>query len=134
MKKQSILIFIGIIVGVSLALTYYSLFTIQEIRTIDADLNVNDYVGLNADTDALHFGTIRPGGSGIRSVHLKNTHSSAIEVNIFVKGDISKLVVFQKKYNIAFNTTKNIAFTAKVPQNAQFRNYSGVAVFVIKKD
>ena len=111
----------------------YSFYVIEEIKTIDMYLKVDDYVGINVDTDALHFGTVSPGGSGTRSVFLSNNYGKSLKVEIKVYGDLAEFVSVEKSLVLSKNETKKISFTASIPKNALYGNYTGRAVFILKK-
>lgn len=135
MKKYLVFLVLCVaaILFCSLTIIFYSFYNIKEIKTIDMDLKVGDYVGINTDTDALHFGTINPGGFGTRSVLLSNNYDTTLKVKIKVYGDLAEFVSVQNNFVLLKNETKKIPFIVSIPQEAVYGNYTGKAVFILKR-
>lgn len=135
MKKYQVFLILCAValVCISATITFYSFFYIKEIKTLDMDLKVGDYVGINADTDALHFGTISPGGVGTKSVTLSNNYEEKLAVKIKLYGDLAGFIDVKRDFVLYENQSEKIAFTARVPQDAPYGNYTGRVVFVFKR-
>lgn len=63
----------------------YTFFHPVTRQTIPMDVTVGDYLGVNLDDDALHFGTLNPGSSAQRGVLLR-ADSYAVAVTLTVEG------------------------------------------------
>lgn len=135
MNKSQFFIILGIIaiLCASITLLFYSFYSIKEIKTIPMDLKVEDYVGINTDSDALHFGAISPGGVGTRAVVISNNYKEPLRVKVELYGDFISWVSVERDFVLEKGEAKKVAFTVSVPSDAVYGNYTGKAVFVLKK-
>ena len=72
MKKKNLIILLASVFLLTIPLTVvlYNSVKVLEVLDFDMDVVVKDNVGFNLDSDALHFGGIRPGGRGVRGIFL----------------------------------------------------------------
>lgn len=89
-------------------------------------LKVGDQLGFNAGTDAIYFGTIQRGGSGLRGIVVKNNDNSLAKVKIIASGELAKWVlVSEPSFELAGNESRSLEVWVYVPEDAEFRNYTG---------
>ncbi len=84
-------------------------------------LNVTDYVGMNLDTDKLHFGGVRPGGSSSRSLNI----SSEFEGFVYLTSDIDWLFVSEQGGFVGPDNPLKVDFSMVVPSGSDLGDYEG---------
>ncbi len=82
-------------------------------------------LGLNADTDALHFGIIPPGNSGFRKIVVNSKEHYRIVVEASDKELVDWMTVSENNFIMEPGTTKELEVTIDVPKNATEGNYTG---------
>jgi len=106
-------------------------FTSSWIVPSDSDvfdmyLTIGDHVGFNIDTEALFFGTMGPGGSGMRYISIVNKGDSQMRVEFQASGELGRFVsVSSSGFVVApgENTTVNIV--AQMPFDTPYGDYTG---------
>ncbi|MEM4325850.1 MAG: hypothetical protein QXU40_00930 [Candidatus Pacearchaeota archaeon] len=128
-----IFVFVLIIFILVLSLIYLTEFSrIEQIRIIDAEVQVSNFLGFNIDTEELIFGVMMPGNTGKRVVILNS--SKPVFVKIKSKGDIAKWISFSDN-NFILDGYKEINFYISIPDDAKYGNYTGkVIVYFLKPD
>lgn len=135
MKKKKIIIiaiFILLII-IAAAYLYTSKKKLLEVKEIDMYLTVANYTGFNIDTEAIFFGTVIKGGTARRIITINNYH---IESNVFIviEGDLKKWVsISDNNFTMHPNESRNITISTSIPQNAEFKNYTGKLRILFKK-
>lgn len=109
------------------ALKLYAVRSVLDVQEIGFTLNVSDYVGLNIDTDKLHFGSVFPGGSSSRSVFL----NSGVDGYVFVSSDFDWLFVEEQGFRVNKGDGFYINLKAIVPLDAEFEDFEGVVYFYV---
>jgi hypothetical protein len=112
---------------------FASNFLIQEILVFDMyevkmDIKVieENIVGLNVDTDAIHFGKMQRGSEGIRNITLANNDANPHLIKIKAFGNISNFIsVSENNFIINPNTSKNLSVIAKPPLDSLAGYYEG---------
>lgn len=128
-RKFSILLLSLLLLGIGLTLIVYYGFYLREVRTIPYDFHIKQGVaGLNAETDALHFGTLGPGGTSQRTLNVTPTDDCWLVVSFEGNGS-SYLRVEKNKIPLNAGEPLQLVFTVVVPSDAQLGNYSGTARF-----
>ncbi|MFA6073355.1 MAG: hypothetical protein WC758_04545 [Candidatus Woesearchaeota archaeon] len=105
--------------------------------TINTTLGVSDYIGLNKDTDKLHFGTGFPGG---RMAVLMNVSSSSSGY-IYVTCDggneyqfTNWVYVKDQGMKVDVDEVATLNFEGRPPSNASFGKYeSTMRIYILKK-
>lgn len=129
-KWQTLILFLAIFLfGVGLALTAYYGFYLQEYRTVPIDFRVERGVGgLDADTDALHFGTLTPGGGGWRSMTVTPARDARLVISF--SGQAAPFMAVQPdNVLVAEGVPLRLNFTVSMPENVTVGNYTGEARF-----
>jgi hypothetical protein len=116
-------------------LTYRN--SIMEVKEMKTTLNVSDYVGINLDTDKLHFGTVFPGGYSVREVTINSSQEGFVYVAVqetAVQGGFSDwiFVSSQGKF-VDAESPATLMFTAKSPNDAKPGNYGSTLKFYVLK-
>lgn len=135
MKKKTKLSILYLLLGVLLvvALTlvsYYSLHPLSR-QVYLVDLSVGDYIGINLDKDALHFGTLRPGSVVGRPIILK-AEQYPIAVTVFVEG-LPFVTVEEPSFTLQQGESKAIRLFATVEKTIEKDTYNGTLVVLTKR-
>ena len=94
----------------------------MDVKVIEGQI-----IGVNVDTDGVHFGKVPRGGEGLRYITLTNNDSKPHFINIKSFGNISRFVYVSKNNFIMMpKTQENITVMAKIPPEAETGFYSGV--------
>jgi len=107
-----------------------------EIIEIAMDLVVEDtkIIGVNPDTDALHFGTIPRKGSSTRKFNIANNKDYPLFINISLEGDFVQWINISKNnFILEPKESELIKFTVKVPGNAISKIYNGTAYVSLRR-
>ena len=127
MEKNKILMLLLITAILSVILTYffYQSAKIYSIKELKMDLIIGNYIGLNTDTDSIHFGTTLPGTSANREIVL-NTDKN-ITVNLKLSGNISSFIqIPENNFILNKDMQKSIKLTSVIPLNATKGVYMGI--------
>jgi len=118
-----------LLIGIGLALFAYYDFYLVEYRTVHIDFKVATGIGgMNGDTDALHFGTITPGGWSRRFMSVTSSRDARLVISF--GGNASPfLEVVPKEMLVQKGVPVSLNFTAVVPENTTEGFYSGKAKF-----
>ena len=91
-----------------------------------------EVMGLNTDTDALRFGSLRSGGGSNRFVEISSEKPSWVTVQL--KGDLAQWVwVSNESFFLDKGEVDKVRFKLDVPGSAESGNYTGTAVFIFKE-
>lgn len=136
MKKNKfiLLVIIIILAGIGLTNLFYSFYIVKEVRIVDMDFSVGEKVGINIDTDALHFGTNFPKGSSMRNMIISHEHDCPLKVSIKLYGDFASwMSVSDNDFILDPGESRKISFSVSVPEDAPFGDYSGFAKIIFKR-
>ena len=113
--------------------SYYKKIIVSEFD-MDAEIVESGNVGLNVDTDAIHFGIVPRDGGATRHINL--TNSEEYGVFIYIEKDdslLSSIVRINPNYfTLEGNGKEKIDVSVSVPDDFESGNYTG-HVKVIKK-
>jgi hypothetical protein len=138
MKTKEIIILSILILIISCGLTviFYSFYIIKDVKKITMDLIVDDsgIVGVNSDTDGLHFGTVPRKGSSTRRMIINHKENYPVYVSIHAYGPFLEWLNISD-YNLYLepNEDREIKFTVKVPENADSGIYNGTVIVVTRR-
>lgn len=127
MEKNKILMLLLITAILSIILTYffYQSAKIYSIKELKMDIIIGNYIGLNTDTDSIHFGTTLPGTSANREIVL-NADKEML-VNLKLSGNISSFIkIPENNFILSKNMQKSIKLTSVIPLNATKGVYTGI--------
>jgi hypothetical protein len=131
MRKNLLALFaLIILIGISLALSVFYGYYLREYRTIPFDFHIETgkLVGLNANADALHFGTMPPGSSSRRNVTVTAVADSRLVFRFSGNGS-AYLRVNPSELILTKGVPMNISFFLSTPDTLPDGNYSGIVKF-----
>jgi hypothetical protein len=99
-----------------------------ERQVMSAQVNVDDYVGINLDNDKLYFGTIPPGDGGKR--HVVFTGEKERVVTIRLSGEAGGWIQPETTLvRVDKGEERKVLFVIRVPENASFGNHTAEVYF-----
>jgi hypothetical protein len=129
-KKVSLLLLMLAIIILSLpiyifwAVWWEDTGSVVRTQEIMMDVYIEDRIGLTADTDALHFGIVMPGGGARRKLTLDNHENYPASVTIESYGDIKEWVtVSENDFIINPLSSKRISVSLSVPVDEKLHSY-----------
>ena len=89
--RKSVTLITTVIIVISLiiliiALT--SLVVVQDVKSLDMDLQINNFVGFNVDADKISFGVMPPGNIAEKKVVIENYDYEKSMIRIKVIGEL----------------------------------------------
>jgi hypothetical protein len=124
------------------SVTRNSLYFDYEITQIPTGVEVTDYIGysdieigVNTDPWNLKFGIIPRGGNfGTREVTLENTEDEPAKVNLYVKGNITPLIVFdEEEFVLAPNEEHTFQVKLMTGTDTALGDYEGQIDIIVKR-
>lgn len=107
---------------------------VLEIKELPMGLAIGDTAGFNLDKGELNFGTLVEGSKGVREdVNIANLYEFPIEVDFHSKGDITPLLIFDKKMKLQPGERKKFSVSTVVITNEAHGNYTGKMTITFKK-
>ena len=83
-------------------------------------------IGLNSDTDGLHFGRIPKGGLVTRKIHISTEKCDKCKVSLIKTGDFKDWIMISKNnFYIYNNKTENVEIIVNAPFDAEIGEYNG---------
>ncbi len=134
-KRFYLLLAVCILAGFIIAYAIYSQYIVVEVREIGMDMMVMDHIGVNAASDALHFGGVKPGeGSGVRDFMVHNPYDFSIITTAYLSGEMTSWVtISQNGVVIGPGEDAKMKFTATPPATAEYGNYTGKVILVHRR-
>ena len=103
------------------------------IQRIPIDLEVAGSVAFNLDPDAVHFGKMGPGSTGIRGIILNNTKNVDLVAELSAEGDLANwITVSHQNVEVSANSYRQVNITASVPDGTEFGKYKGTLIVRFK--
>ncbi len=103
----------------------YRLYQVDVVM-IPMDLQVTPFIGLNVDTDALHFGGVPKGSGAFRTIILYNRGDRPRTVLLSMQGNFTAWVTLKyTTLNLDAHSFRNDTVYVNVPQNATEGKYQG---------
>lgn len=132
-KKFTLLILVVLVVTLLISfISLYNSFTILNIRSLNASLSVSNKIGIELNGTALKFGAVLPRGESKKTLILKNYYNFPVKIYLVPKGEIKKFVEKQVIF-LDVGEEKKVEIIAKVPANANYGNYDGKVLIIIKR-
>lgn len=129
-RIQAIILTITLVVMLTLILLINLSNPILDVKTLNYTMNISDYVGINLDTDKLHFGTISPGGNSNR----KLTINSDLEGYVFITSSNPEFIYVNNQGLKLNNNSIQIDFFADIPKNTTQQNIERTLTFYVLKN
>lgn len=107
---------------------------IIQYQELNATVKIGEYVGINLDTDKLHFGTVTKGGYGERGITINSDEDGYIYVTS--QGDIGNWLYISNRSNLTVteNSSTIIHFFLVPEDNAKEGMHEDVVRFYILKE
>lgn len=120
---------VGILFAIILALGIWLSQPIGR-TSVETHVKVDEYVGINLDTDRLYFGTVSPGGMGKRELTVKSDKASYGVVK--TNGENGAWIMANPQaFYMEGGTNRTIQFIASVPEGMMRGNYTGLATVTL---
>jgi hypothetical protein len=101
------------------------IFDVQETK-MDIKVIEENVVGLNIDTDAIHFGKVQRGAEGIRNITVTNDDSRPHLIQAKAYGNISGFVYMsENNFVLGSHEARNLSVMARPPIDAALGYYDG---------
>lgn len=98
--------------------------------TLPVHVRVDDYVGINLDTDKLYFGTVYPGGGALRSVGVQTGKDSYVLIT--AEGQVGAwMTPDQNCFLLEKGGERSVSFSLRTPEETPLGNYTGTVTFTL---
>ena len=135
MKKINAILTILIISLIVSSLTYLIIQNLRVVARTSYNMDVivwdDKRVGINLNTDAIHFGGMGAGNGANRGVIIDAEED--VIVSILKKGQMATWVSNPNNFYMQKGEQRNITFSLSVPKDTLPGNYTGEAIFIFKK-
>lgn len=121
-KKFWIILLTSVILAFIIAFILFWIFV--DVHEYDMHLKVGSRTGINIDTDAIYFGTIKPGDGVTKKIMITNS-GSARKVALKTTGELNQWIHYESSQEIGANEKKDISLTVNVPKDADLGEYKG---------
>jgi hypothetical protein len=134
-NKLIILLISIILICIGAVLITYYTQIIKHVDYKDMDVKVGMVVGINIDTDAMHFGIVRPRGIARHKLNITNIFDYNSQIIISWKGNISHMIsVSDNNFALEPGEIRVVTFSCTIPENAPINaTYEGRARVMFKK-
>ncbi len=125
MKKYILMILILLILILPMLLVRYF---VKDYNEIKMDIRITDAntIGVNSDTDGLHFGRIPKGSNAFRKIHVYTEKCNKCKVSLVKTGDFKGWITISKNnFYIYNNKTEEVILNVNVPLDARMGDYNG---------
>ena len=130
-KRHIFLCTAAVLLVVTVTVFFYYLTHPITRQEISIDLSIGDYIGINVDQDALHFGTLQPGASAERSLVLRaDEHPVAIQL---IVQDLPFVVAEETNFILAKGESTSVRFFAKPDKQLEKKTYRGTLLILTKR-
>jgi hypothetical protein len=115
------------LVLILLIISINSLMSLKiEEKEYFASINVTEKSGgVNLNSSALTFGAMSKTGSSTRSIIFQNKFSFPVVAKISARGNIAKLLIFEKEILVDANKTEKLTFSVQGAKAEDIGYYSG---------
>jgi hypothetical protein len=132
-RRNKIIALVAVIVSIGIFTTialYFGTFVLK-VTDIEMDARVSNRIGFNTATDALHFGTVYPGGESNRQVSIANRNLYPVRVTVSNKGNISGYVLVETDFILPPLENRTIMYRFIAPE--YHGNYTGASRIVVRR-
>ncbi len=118
--------FIAVAVSVLILAALFFLSSFLKYDEVPVQLSVSDVVGFNVGTDALYFGSVPPGSSAHRVIHVKNDRFAFGRANIKAFGDAARwLSVSDNNFYLRRDEVRDVEVKVDIPRGLDYGDYNG---------
>jgi len=130
----SIVLFVIILLlGIFLFSSLIDYVSVLEKQKLYARVIVSDKIGIDINGSALIFGSVVPGGSASRGLDIRNDHNQEVQIEIYIKGDISDFMkVSENDFILVRGESRKVEFSVAVPRGVEYGVYEGEVIVVVK--
>lgn len=116
-------IVIGILLGLALLLSAIALL-LQPSDQISYEtyVKVDDYVGINLQTDKIYFGTVSPGATGKRDITIGSEKMRYVRLQF---EGVTAPWLSAQEMSFSFQGNKDIELQVNIPSGTPYGNYTG---------
>lgn len=129
--KNAIILLISIaLIIIAATIIFYSFYKVVDVVKIPYSFDVQDGIGIVADTDAVKFGGLNRGGGGKRFLRFHNQYDFPIKINIKFKGDKQEWISADPNgFYLQPDERTNTTLNARIPFDAEYgENFSGQVI------
>ena len=119
-----ILLLAAILFGLVLAFIIFKTVIITESYSIDMHVTIDNATGVNVATDAIYFGTIKPGNSVTKIITIENSEQRH-KVIIKTPAKFSEWLHYEHFLFMEPEEKKEIELTVAIPKDAEYGTYHG---------
>lgn len=136
-KIGKVVLFLVLIAFICVNATLFSknVLSIVEVREIPLKVKVSGNLGLGLGDESLNFGSIPAGSTSMREVVISNDKDVDLDVEIYKKGRISRLLNFEeKRFLVKKGEDKRIKFSVFVPEDTKEGEYEGELILIFRRN
>ena len=124
-----------ILICIGSVLIIYHTQIIKQVAYKGMDVKVGRIVGINLDTDAMHFGIVAPKGTSRHRLIISNVYSHNLQIIISWKGNISEMIsVSDNNFILMQGENRTVTFSCTLPEDAPMHTtYDGTAKIMYKR-
>ncbi|HLD05855.1 MAG TPA: hypothetical protein VJG90_09125 [Candidatus Nanoarchaeia archaeon] len=132
-SKSILFLVILAILTWGLASLVYTNWVVQEIKMLEADIRVEkSALGLNTDTDALHFGAVSPGGRSVRVIKIYSEEPSWVTIRL--EDELAQwLTAENSSFYLEGKKPEELKFEVRLPREVKEGDYKGKVWIVFRK-
>lgn len=119
-----ILLLAAVLFALAIAFIIFNTFVITESYTLDMHLTIGNTTGVNVETDAIYFGTIKPGNSVTKIITIENSEQKH-RVVIKTSDEFRNWLHYEPILIMEPGEKKEISLTAAIPKDAEYGTYQG---------
>lgn len=129
-----IFLFITFLIITTLTSLFYIFYVIKDIIEFDMDVEVDNKIGFNLDSDAIHFGTVPAGNKITRYMSINHSRGKPIRIGLKAFGEMGKWLDYSDNgFVLEKNKKRIITLTLYVPEDASVSKYNGKLRVYIKR-
>ncbi len=119
----------------ALLLYFFAFGIVRAGYHLPMDVEISGKLGINGDSDALHFGSVQPGGWAKKSIILSNNNTYILRVALSGTGNITPYLVFpENNFMLKSNETKTLDLWVQTPDTIGYGRYVGDLRVIMKRE
>jgi hypothetical protein len=132
-KKVYFVLIISAILIISVILIINSIKVLDK-KIIPISVEVGEYLGLNAGSEELNFGTLIPGQASTKKLVISNGYSKDVKIMILLdKGNITKYIYGISLMNLSPGESIEYEVKLVLPDDLPLGNYEGNLILEFSK-
>jgi hypothetical protein len=123
----------ALLASISLGVFYYTSL-VYNVQYIPLDMKVSTVGGINADTDALHFGKVTSPGGGDRYIIVSNDYNVPLAVLLSARGNITTwLSLNESRFILDPAGKRAIKVSMNLPSGVEQGTYNGTLKILFRR-